>query len=173
MAVKSISKTKEDRPLDEDVRELMPLVRVVIGALKRGGKIPAPFEQAFDSGSLGPRHIEPLLTVTFEGELSVTRLAEELGLSLSTTSLMVGELNRAGLLERAEDETDRRRTIVRLNEAYRDDVAAWLNERLDPFRRTLERLSPRDRASFIEGWRILGEEASRIPGAADEADCAQ
>src|SRR5437764_4011702 len=146
----------------------MPLVRAVFGALKRGGPVPAPFEEAFRRASLGPRHVAPLLTVTFEKELSVSRLAEELGLSLSTTSLMVGELSRAGLLERAEDETDRRRTIVRLNEDYREGVAAWMNERLDPFRRTLERLSPRARASFIEGWRILGEEASRIPGAAAE-----
>jgi DNA-binding MarR family transcriptional regulator len=84
---------------------------------------------------------------------------------------MVGELSRAGLLERAEDETDRRRTIVRLNEDYREGFDAWLQERLDPFRRTLERLSPRARACFIDGWRILGEETARTAAAAADADC--
>src|SRR2546421_8307766 len=118
----------------------IPLVRTVFRGLKRGGPVPPPFQDAFERASLGPRHVPPLLTVTFEDELSVSRLAEELGLSLSTTSLMVGELSRAGLLERSEDESDRRRTIVRLNEAYREDVEAWLKERMDPFQRTLQRL---------------------------------
>jgi DNA-binding MarR family transcriptional regulator len=163
VAVKPVSKSPEAGPLEDDVRELMPLVRAVFGALKRGGHVPAPFQEAFETASLGPRHVPALMTVTLEGELSVSQLAEELGLSLSTTSLMVGELSRAGLIERAEDETDRRRTIVRLNEAYREDVDVWLNQRLEPFRRTLERLSPRARACFIDGWRILAEESSRIP----------
>jgi DNA-binding MarR family transcriptional regulator len=171
VAVKSISESDRAGSAEDDVRELMPLVRTVFRGLKRGGPVPAPFQEAFERGSLGPRHVPPLLAVTFDGELSVSRLAEELGLSLSTTSLMVGELSRAGLLERSEDESDRRRTIVRLNEAYREGVSAWMNERLEPFRRTLERLSPRARASFIEGWRILGEESERIGGPQTDPNC--
>jgi DNA-binding MarR family transcriptional regulator len=171
VAVKSISESDRAASAEEEVRELMPLVRTVFRALKRGGPVPAPFQDAFERASLGPRHVPPLLTVTFEDELSVSRLAEELGLSLSTTSLMVGELSRAGLLERSEDESDRRRTIVRLNEAYREGVSAWMNERLDPFRRTLERMSPRARANFVEGWRILAEESERIGGPESDPNC--
>jgi DNA-binding MarR family transcriptional regulator len=171
VAVKPISESERIAASDDDVRELMPLVRTVFRALKRGGPVPAPFQDAFERASLGPRHVPPLLTVTFEGELSVSQLAEELGLSLSTTSLMVGELSKAGLLERSEDENDRRRTIVRLNEDYREGVSAWMNERLDPFRRTLERLSARARADFIEGWRILGEESERIGGPESDPNC--
>jgi hypothetical protein len=47
-----------------------------------------------------------------------------------------------------------------------DDIRAWLGERLDPFRRTLERLSPKARANFVEGWRVLAEETCA------DADCA-
>ena len=157
-------------PVEADLRMLAGYMRPVFAALKRGGPMPAPFEQAFEQASLGMRHVPVLMTVMLEGELSVSDLAHKLELSLSATSLMVGELNRAGLLERAEDEHDRRRTIVRVSAQYREGVDAWLHERLEPMRRTLERLSPRARANFLEGWRILHEEASRIPGD-DDPSC--
>lgn len=157
-------------PLDWEMRELMLRMRPVLAALKRGAPPPAVFEEAFKRGSLGPRHAPVLIAVALEGELSVSDIAERLGLSLSTTSLLVGELNRAGLLDRTEDENDRRRTLVRLNERYNADALAWLRERLDPFRRTLARLTPPARANFLDGWRILEEETARIAPDAD-ADC--
>jgi DNA-binding MarR family transcriptional regulator len=170
--------TKES--VEADLRTLAGHMRPVFAALKRGGPMPAAFEQAFERASLGPRHVPVLMTVALEGELSagelsggelsVSDLAHKLELSLSATSLMVGELSRAGLLERAEDEHDRRRTIVRVAEQYRQGVEDWLQERLDPMRRTLERLSPRARAHFLEGWRILHEEASQVL-ADDEDPC--
>jgi hypothetical protein len=39
-----------------------------------------------------------------------------------------------------------------------------VQERLAPLRRTLQRLSPRARSSFLEGWRILSEETARDAG---------
>ena len=158
--------------VEGDLRALVEHLRPTFAALKRGGPIAAPFAAAFEGASLGMRHVPVLMNVTLEGELSVSDLAHKLELSLSATSLMVGELSRAGLLERAEDEHDRRRTLVRVAEPYRDDVDAWLQERLDPLRRTLERLSPRARANFLEGWRILHEETSRIPSGDAELPCA-
>jgi len=161
---------KQD-PLDWEMRELMRRMRPVLEGLKRGPPPPAVFEEAFKRGSLGPRHAPVLIVVALEGEPSVSDVAERLGLSLSTTSLLVGELNRAGLLDRTEDENDRRRTLVRMNDRYDADARAWLEERLGPFRRTLERLSPAARANFLDGWRILEEETARTaPGAAAE-DC--
>jgi DNA-binding MarR family transcriptional regulator len=150
--------------IDEDLHTLAGHMRPVFAGLKRGGPMPEVFEEAFERASLGMRHVPVLMTVMLEGELSVSDLAHKLELSLSATSLMVGELSRAGLLERAEDEQDRRRTIVRVAEQYREGVDAWLQERLEPLRRTLERLSPRARAQFLVGWRILHEEVSLTAG---------
>jgi DNA-binding MarR family transcriptional regulator len=109
-----------------------------------------------------------LLAVAAAGPLSVSELARRLGLGLSTTSALVGQLSRAGLLERAEDEADRRRTIVRLNDKDRKVIGAWAEQALAPLRGTLERLSPQARAQFIEGWRILHEEATRTAAPGDE-----
>jgi DNA-binding MarR family transcriptional regulator len=164
MAVNPVGQPAAGDSVDEDLRQLVRLMRPVFAALKRGGPVPALFQEAFESAALGPRHILPLFVLVLDGPLSVSGLAAELGLSLSTTSLMVGELSRAGLVERAEDQEDRRRTIVRLNESLRQQLEPHVQQRLGPFRRTLERLSPQARSDFLEGWRILGEETARDGG---------
>src|SRR5947208_3347780 len=74
-------------------------------------------------------------------------------------SRLVRELSRAGLVERSEDERDRRRTLVRLPEAYRPDIQAMLHEQIAPLQRALERMSPQARKHFIDGFRLLREEA--------------
>jgi hypothetical protein len=64
----------------------------------------------------------------------------------------------------------RKTALARLRPAHRKDMDAWARQRLEPLRRALERMSPRARAQFMEGWRILAEEtASTEPG--DEVDC--
>jgi DNA-binding MarR family transcriptional regulator len=111
-----------------------------------------------------------LRAVATAGPMSVSELARRLGLGLSTTSAIVGQLSRAGLIERAEDDADRRRTIVRLDEKYGEAIGTWAVQSLTPLRDTLERLPPQARAQFMEGWRILHEEATQ--GAwCEEEDC--
>jgi DNA-binding MarR family transcriptional regulator len=97
----------------------------------------------------------------------VTDLAARLGLLLSTTSTIVGELSRAGLLERSEDERDRRRTLVRVHDEYREGMAMRLKVAFEPVRRTFEQLSAQERAAFMVTWRLLNEEAARAAGDAD------
>jgi DNA-binding MarR family transcriptional regulator len=53
------------------------------------------------------------------GPLSVSELPERIGLSLSSASATVIELADAGLIERAEDPADRRRTIVQISRRQR------------------------------------------------------
>jgi DNA-binding MarR family transcriptional regulator len=153
--------------IDAALQELIQRIRPVVMALKEAGPPPPDIHDAFHDADLGPRHGVVLLSVTFNGELSVSELAERIALSLSTTSLMVGQLSRAGLLERVEDPRDRRRTLVRLNESYREGLTAWLTDRIGPLRRTLQRLTPEQRAGFLEGWRILEEEIDAVAQAPD------
>jgi DNA-binding MarR family transcriptional regulator len=102
-----------------------------------------------------------MLAVAAAEPLSVSELSRRLGLGLSTTSALVGDLSRAGLLERSEDDEDRRRTIVRLHDEHRAAILRWRQDSLAPLRATLERLGPDARAGFMEGWRVLHEEATR------------
>jgi DNA-binding MarR family transcriptional regulator len=87
-----------------------------------------------------------------------------LGVSLPAASLLIGELDRAGLLTRVEDARDRRRTLVRVHPVYERAARAWLESRVAPWRATLAQMSPRDRVGFLEGWRILQDELDAGPG---------
>ena len=161
MAVNPTAKKAGADPLWEEARELARLFAEVTIAFKRSDRQPrAELRAAAEGAGLGPRHAAPILTLAFaDEELSVSELAQRIGVSLATTSQLVGELSRAGLVERSEDERDRRRTLVRLPEAYRPDIQAMLHEQIAPLQRALERMSPQARKHFIDGFRLLREEA--------------
>jgi DNA-binding MarR family transcriptional regulator len=172
MPVKSKPHTESQPDVDEELIELTSLLPITLHDLKTGAPAPMPMREAIERAALGKRHASALLAVAGAEPISVSELARRLGLLLSSTSTIVGELSRAGLVERAEDDRDRRRTIVRVDVAYREAMGDWLDVTLAPVRHTLERLSPSARAHFMEGWRILHEEAARHTSDDDGgADC--
>ena len=149
--------------VDEQVRELIYLLRAIARRL-RPPELAELVQEAAASGLVGRRHLPVLLSLAVEGPTSVSELAP------ATASLLTNELNRAGLLERREDEQDRRRTIVSLPERYRGLFEEVARRRLAPLERTLTRMGPRARTQFMEGLRILGEELAR-EGGVDECQC--
>ncbi len=172
MPVKSNPKTELRPSVEDDLAELTSLLPVTLHELKSSVPAPMPMRDAMERASLGKRHANVLLAVAAVEPIGVSELAKRLGLLLSSTSTLVGELSRAGLLERAEDDQDRRRTIVRVHEDYRDAMEGWLEVAFAPVRNTLERLSPQARAHFMEGWRILQEEAALLASSQERgADC--
>lgn len=174
MAIAAEKKTKARAPsLDEQVRELIGLFAGIVKGLKedREEEKPVELQKAFDEGSLGERHFPPLIILSLEGPMSVSELADRVGLTVATTSLLVGELSKAGLVDRREDERDRRRTIVSLTEEIRKIAEPRIQEHLQPFKRTLERLSPAARAHFMEGVRVLNDEAGGFRPGKTSADC--
>ncbi|HWX97663.1 MAG TPA: MarR family winged helix-turn-helix transcriptional regulator, partial [Solirubrobacteraceae bacterium] len=160
MAVKSKPETDSQPSVEEALTELTSLMPITLHDLKDAVPAPMPMRDAMERSSLGKRHASALLAVAATEPIGVSELAKRLGLLLSSTSTIVGELSRAGLVERAEDDQDRRRTIVRVHEDYRDAMEGWLEIALAPMRNALERLSPQARGHFMQGWRVLGEEAA-------------
>jgi hypothetical protein len=66
----------------------------------------------------------------------------------------------------------RRRTIVRVHGDYRAAMQGWRTVAVAPIRTALERLTPSARAHFMEGWRLLHEEAAtRASGQSDVGAC--
>jgi DNA-binding MarR family transcriptional regulator len=157
-------------PEHDDFTELLTLFGETIAGLKRSVPPPPEILARLESSELTARHVPPLMTIAQVGPLSVSDLARRLGHTLPTTSTLVGQLSRAGLVQRAEDDHDRRRTIVRVHDDYAEQISAWSELAFAPLRATLARLSPRAREHFMEGWRILHEEAVAGDGDAPDDD---
>jgi DNA-binding MarR family transcriptional regulator len=146
--------------VDADLLELLRIMPPVIRALKRqhaedGGGPPETVRALLSAGALGPRHLPVIVVLSLQGTMAVSELARRVGLGVAATSLMVGELARAGVVERHVDEQDRRRTMVSISEGLRDECERMAAERLAPVRRALERMGPETRSHFLAGWRVL------------------
>ncbi|HEY6379338.1 MAG TPA: MarR family winged helix-turn-helix transcriptional regulator [Candidatus Dormibacteraeota bacterium] len=156
---------------DEELTAIALRIPALFHAAKsNGGPSPDEIKRLIGGAALGPRHFNALSHVMAGGPMTVTALGARLGVALSTASLMVAELSRAGLLERVEDDDDRRRTIVRVAPQRLAACDSFLNRRLGPLRRTLARLTPAERAAFARGLDVLTEELSAAgPAGADSA----
>jgi DNA-binding MarR family transcriptional regulator len=160
-------------------RDLLELVRIMpqaLRGLKRAGPDPEDVDadpalrqarEQFTGGALGPRHLPVLVALALEGTMSVGDVARRVGLGVPATSLMIGELDRAEIVERRPDEQDRRRTVVSIRAPH----AAWAErlarEKIAPLRRALERMGPETRAGFLNGWRVLAQEVGETTSCSD------
>ena len=146
--------------LEPDVREVLRLLAALTRRMRPRGyaALPEPLSAAFAEGSLGPRHMPPLFALAMGGPASVGELAGRLDLAPTTTSLLVNELSRVGLVDRTEDDGDRRRTIVDVREDLKAPLVELASKRLAAVRRALDRLEPDARAHLVEGLSVLVEE---------------
>lgn len=146
--------------------ELQRLLVDVIRGLRRSGPPPRELRRAFRAAGLGPRHVHTLAHLAKAEPISVSALARRLRVTVPTASLLVAELDRAGLAHRRADEADRRRTIVTVSERYRSAIDEWLAQRSEPIRRALVRLSPDERDALVKALRLIDEEL-RAGGSCD------
>jgi DNA-binding MarR family transcriptional regulator len=146
--------------LDPDVREVLRLLAALTRRMRPRGVsvLPEPLSAAFAEGSLGPRHMPPLFALAMGGPASVGELAARLDLAPTTTSLLVNELSRVGLVDRTEDDVDRRRMIVDVRGDLKDPLVELASKRVAAVQRALDRLGPDARAHLVEGLGVLVEE---------------
>ncbi|GGQ12522.1 MarR family winged helix-turn-helix transcriptional regulator [Streptosporangium pseudovulgare] len=134
--------------VEDGIRTLLLLMPRMVGRTKRI-KVPPQLQ----SLNLAPRHLSLLSYLLFDGPLGVNELAARLEVAPATVSLMVGDLSRRGVVERREDDADRRRTIVCIAEANREAVDRWLAKGARAWRAALEPLTPEERLIFVETLR--------------------
>lgn len=134
--------------VDAAIRALLLLLPRMVGRVKR---LPVPDE--LRELSLTPRHLSLLSYLLFDGPLTVNELATRLEVAPTTVSLMVGELSRKGVVERREDEADRRRRIVSIAPARRSAIAAWLGRGAGAWRHALAPLTPDQRRTVVDTLR--------------------
>jgi DNA-binding MarR family transcriptional regulator len=135
------------------VARLAPLLpQLVLAYQRRAGDIPAGLRGA---AQLGQRHVGLLITLAISGPLSVSDLAQRTQMTLAHASLVVGELARAGLVDRDHDEQDRRRIIVSLSEAAKPAVAQMRHRNAEPVTRFLGQLDDEQAEAFISHLALL------------------
>lgn len=161
------SAKRSESPMKEATDLLTLLSGVLVGLKKSPPKTTEKHDElrdAFEKSELGERHIAPLIALVIGGPASVGELAERIGLTPATTSLLVGELSRAGFVQRQEDEADRRRTIVSVDKSIEDAVLPSLGQTLEPLDRALGRMSAAQRRHFMDALRIVNEEMRSSEG---------
>lgn len=132
---------------------LMQLFPRIARGMRRTQDLSAPEMQS----SLGPRHVAALEQLR-GGPLTVGVLAGRLGLTLSTVSGVLADLDHAGFVVRQADEADRRRTVVRITPAKEAVTAEWLDGAAQPLARVLDRLQPDEQAAFLKAMDMLEAE---------------
>ncbi|QFY06870.1 MarR family transcriptional regulator [Nonomuraea phyllanthi] len=131
--------------VDDGIRTLLLLMPRMVGRAKRLGVPPK-----LRSLSLAPRHLSLLAYLLFDGPMTVNELAGRLEVAPATVSLMVGDLSRKGVLERREDDADRRRTIVSIAERHAGPINEWLGYGAKAWREALSPLTPEQRRMFVD-----------------------
>jgi DNA-binding MarR family transcriptional regulator len=106
---------------------------------------------------LGPRHVAALEHLR-DGPITVGCLAAQLGLTMSTVSGVLAELDRAGYVERKADTGDRRRTLVEIPPEKQAEIRQWLDGAAQPMARVLSRLDPAEQAAFLKAMDMLEAE---------------
>jgi DNA-binding MarR family transcriptional regulator len=136
----------------------------LVTVAKQMRQVPLPVDAslsaAWSSHPPAPRHVAALMHVVADEGMSVSTLAERLCVSLATASQIVTDLESRELVERVEDPSDRRRTLIGVCERHRDLTDALLETRLEPVQRALDRMKPAERRALARGLQILDEEFS-------------
>jgi DNA-binding MarR family transcriptional regulator len=144
--------------VEEATRALLLLMPRMVGRVKR---IPVPDE--LRELALTPRHLSLLSYLLFDGPMTVNELATRLEVAPTTVSLMVGELSRKGVVERREDDADRRRRIVGIAAGRRQAITDWLGRGASAWQRALDPLTPDQRRMFVETLRAYEEGVGGAP----------
>jgi len=127
---------------------------------RRSGEIAEGLREA---GGHGERHVGMLISLAIEGPGTVSELAQRMDMTPAHASLVVGELARAGLVERDHDERDRRLIIVSLSDAARSEVAEMRRRHAAPLLRFLGELDEDEADTFIDHLTRLVDHVKRDP----------
>ena len=115
-----------------------------------------PLETEVARGGLTGPQRNIMQAVVHAGELSLKELSQQVGLAHSTVSVIVGRLEKQGLLERHVNAQDRRSNRIAASKVVRDYVRDTLPFlAVHPLAVALQRAKPAERRAVLEGSRVL------------------
>ncbi|MBL1095300.1 MarR family winged helix-turn-helix transcriptional regulator [Streptomyces coffeae] len=105
-----------------------------------------------------------LVVLENSGQLSLSRLAEELGVQPSTAMRMIDRLVAAGMVARGASEVDRRASVIALTETGRRTVEEVTQRRKGELTGIVEAMSVGQRRGLIEALRAFTEAGGEPSG---------
>ena len=119
--------------------------------------------QDWQSLNMSMAQLKVLMTLSFKGQNSISKLAELLGVSHPTASQLVDRLVQAGLVARVEQATDRRFTLARLTQAGEQLAQRLWQGRMGHLHQCLAQLDAQDLAALRQGLRALNRITASLP----------
>jgi DNA-binding MarR family transcriptional regulator len=104
--------------------------------------------------------LKTLIVLEDEGPLPVGQVGDRMGVTLPTASYQVERLVQKGLVERVQDERDRRRALVHLTSEARELLRSLRQGRAELMRSWIEQMSREDVSSLYQGLLALATVAS-------------
>lgn len=117
--------------------------------------------QTFGNFDFSFPQMATLLILAEEGEQTIKGMAELLGRSFSATSRLLDQLVVRGMINRREDERDRRVKRVAITEQGRSFIEVIERRRADAQIAVMVYLSPEERAEVVRGMVLLVEATRR------------
>jgi DNA-binding MarR family transcriptional regulator len=126
--------------------------------------------QSWARNTLSLIHLSVLAALEAHGPLSMTKLAETMGVSVASATGIVTRMEKRGVVRRRHAEGDRRVVLVEITEG-----GAKVSQVMESFRRKrltrlLDGLTDDELSSFLLGLRALGAARLRHDRAADWDD---
>jgi DNA-binding MarR family transcriptional regulator len=106
-------------------------------------------------GSLSIVHLYVLTILETDGSLAMGRLAEALDVSVASVTGIIDRMEQRGLVERRDDEKDRRVVHVHVTEAGRRVFSDLDEQRRKGLTRLLARLTDEELTAFLTGLRAM------------------
>jgi DNA-binding MarR family transcriptional regulator len=120
-------------------------------------------------GSLSIVHLHVLTVLEVEGPLSMGKLAEALDVSVASATGIVDRMEQRGLVERRDDEADRRVVHVYPTEAGIGVFREVEEQRRVGLARVLARMSDKEQKAFLVGVRGMRKARESIAAEGDAA----
>ncbi|MEM8795907.1 MAG: MarR family transcriptional regulator [Pseudomonadota bacterium] len=144
--------------------ELARYVNLIIRALLVAGRSGAPAEGRIP---FNPLYFNMLRSISAEGAVRPSHLADILSVPRSTVSTAVKSLEKRGLVFTSPDKTDRRALCVSLTEEGADVLEAILRQDMRNSGAMLSALHEEEKDLFVA---MVGRVAKGVSGPSDDAE---
>lgn len=121
-------------------------------------------------GSLSLVHLHVLTVLEAHGPLSMTKLADELDVSVASLTGIVDRMEGRGLVERQREPEDRRVIVVHATDGGRAVFSEMASERRRHLEPLLDRMTDDELESFLVGLRALRRVRSELAATPGEGE---